>query len=100
MPGVNTGFTEAEVAAACESETFLRYTPSATAVNELAAAIFEIGINSILHMPNEQKEWDGLRDHSKQRHLRDALWMLGRLDHAGFKVDAADPSVCKPGESK
>jgi hypothetical protein len=80
-------FTDAEVQRVVAKETlFMGRPPPVSAVDRLAVALFEGEINWILHMPDEKKEFDKLDVTDRERLLREACWLLGRLAIVGYRV--------------
>ena len=80
-------FTDAEVQRAIAKEhLFMGNRPPVSAVDRLAVALFEGEINWILHMPDEKKEFDKLEEHHRERLLREACWLLGRLSIVGYNL--------------
>lgn len=80
-------FTDAKVQRAIRQETlFAGYPPPVSAVDRLAVALFEVEINWILHMPDEKREFDKLDEANRDRLLREACWLLGRLAIVGYHI--------------
>lgn len=80
-------FTDAEIDRAVRDETlFKSVTPPKPAIDALGRALFEIELNDVLHMPNEDAEFAKMQDYSRARLCRNAAWILGRLELAGYRL--------------
>lgn len=88
MPIPDRQFTDAEVERAVRQEhLFHGVMPPKAAVDRLAVALFEGEINMLLHMPDEKKEFDQLDQNGRERLLREACWLLGRLSIVGYNLE-------------